>query len=196
MTRSQAGFQLLELIVALALAGILAAVSIPALVNWSAGLRVRMAGAEVAAALQTARLTAVRLRANLAVKFETEASGEVTYALYRDGDGDGVRNDDIARGVDPLVRPPQPLDHFGRWVRFGFPPGSPPRDPGGRRLTRLDDPIRFNRSDLASFSPLGTATPGTVYITDGRRHLAAARVTSRSGRIRVLEYDPEVERWR
>ena len=63
-------------------------------------------------------------------------------------------------------------------------------------MKRLDDPIRFNRSDLASFNPRGTATPGTIYLTDGLRHLAAVRVNNRSGKISVLYYDPEEEVWR
>ncbi|MCB1009629.1 MAG: hypothetical protein KDB94_12155, partial [Acidobacteria bacterium] len=82
--------------------------------------------------------------------------------------------------------------------RFGFPAGRAPRDPGspGRRLDRLDDPIRFNRSDIASFSPLAGATPGTVYLTDGERRLVAVRVTGRTGRVRILAYDVATETWR
>ena len=119
------------------------------------------------------------------------------WALYRDGDGDGVRSDDITAGTDPRVTPLRRLAHLGAGVRLGFPPDVVPRDPGDprRRLDRLDDPIRFNRSDIASFDPLGTATPGTLYLTDGRRELLAVRVTSRTGRVRVLRYDAGAERW-
>ena len=83
-------------------------------------------------------------------------------------------------------------------VGFGFPPGPPPRDPGdpGRRLRGTDDPIRFNRSDLASFNPVGTATPGTIYLTDHYFHLAAVRVYPLSGKVTVLTYDAETELWR
>ena len=63
-------------------------------------------------------------------------------------------------------------------------------------MDRLDDPIRFNQSDLASFDPLGTATPGSLYLTDRRSLLAAVRVTSRTGRIRVLRYDSRARTWR
>ena len=121
----------------------------------------------------------------------------MTWALYRDGDGDGVLTADILSGDDPEVLPRTRLAHLGRQIRFGFPPGRAPRDPGNprRRLTGLDDPIRFNRSDIASFSALGTATPGTVYVTDGQRHLSAARVTGRTGRIDQISYDVASERW-
>ena len=94
-------------------------------------------------------------------------------------------------GVDPQVEPWRPLTHLGRGIGFGFPPGPLPRDPtsgrpiGGSR----DDPIRFNSSDLASFSAAGTATPGSVYLTDGRRGLVVVRVTNVSGRVRTLRWD-------
>lgn len=197
MYGNQRGFQLLELLVVLTLGAVLAALIVPALQTWSRGTMVRLAAAEIAAALQTSRLFAIRHRVKVAVKFRTAEDGEVTYTLYRDGNRNGVRNRDIDAGTDPEVRAPRRLAHFGRLVRFGFPEGEPPRDPGdpSHRMDRLDDPIRFNRSDLASFSPFGTATPGTVYLSDGVRHLTAVRVTSRSGRIRVLRYDLLEETW-
>jgi len=62
-------------------------------------------------------------------------------------------------------------------------------------MDRLLDPIRFNRSDLASFSALGAATPGSVYISDQRANLVAVRVTSRTGRVRLLHYDYKSRQW-
>ncbi len=194
--RPDPGFTIFELLVVMAIAVLLAAVTLPPFSNWVAALRVEMAAAEVAGALQMARLYAARSNVKVAVKFRTAPGGEVTWALYRDGDGDGVRNRDIDREIDPQELAARPLARLGRDIHFGFPPGPPPRDPSGRRLKRLHDPIRFNRSDLASFSPRGTSTPGTVYITDGRYHLAAARVNNRAGKITVLRYYPEEETWR
>jgi hypothetical protein len=140
----------------------------------------------------------VRHSANVAIKFSIAADGAVTYALFRDQDGDGVRTEDIVLGVDPQVEPWRPLSHLGRGVGFGFPPGPLPRDPtsgrpiGGSR----DDPIRFNSSDLASFSAAGTATPGSVYLTDGRRGFIVVRVTNVSGRVRTWRWDRDVALWR
>lgn len=186
------------MLVTLAVIMTAAAIGIPALLESVDGLRVEMAAQEMAGVLHQARLYSIRHNTKVAVKFRTGSDGVVTHALYRDADGDGVRNADIDRGVDPEVGPPRRLAHLGRRIRFGFPAGEPPRDPGDprRRMTRLDDPIRFNRSDLASFNRRGTATPGSIYLTDGRRHLAVVRVNNRSGKITVLHYDPEAEVWR
>lgn len=189
----QGGFQLVEMLVSVALLGVLVALSVPPLMAWWHGLAVELAAEEMAGALQAARLYAVRNNVHVAVKFDTRGDF-VHHTLYRDGDGDGVRSDDIRSGRDSRVAGRQAIGAFGG-VRYGFPAGWAPRSPSGDRLERLDDPIRFNRSDLASFSKDGTATPGTVYLTDGRQRLVAVRVTARSGRIRVLRYDPRHQRW-
>ena len=133
--------------------------------------------------LRLARSWAVVHDANVAVKFRTAADGTVTFTLYRDGNGNGVLTADINAGKDPQVEPPRRLSNFGRGVGFGFPPGPPPADPGspGHSLTP-GDPIRFNASDLASFSPLGTSTPGSLYLTDSRNRLVAVRLDNRAGK--------------
>jgi type II secretory pathway pseudopilin PulG len=194
----QRGLQLLEITVSLAVVAILSLLVVPPLIRATAALRVELAAYELAGVLRRARADAIRFSANVALKFRTLDDGEVTYTLYRDGDGDGVLNADLETGTDPQIGPSRRLAHFGRRVGFGFPAGPPPTDPGDprRRLKRLDDPIRFNRSDLASFSSLGTSTPGSLYLTDGRRNLAVVRVFHRTGKVKVLRYDPESERWR
>ncbi len=192
------GFTVLEMLITVFVVGFVAILGIPPMLNWTAGLQVQLAAAEISTCMHKARYRAIQHSQNVAVKFRTGADGVVTFALYRDGDMDGVRNNDIVRGVDPEIQAPRPVAFLSRRVRFGFPEGDAPREPGGsgERLDRLEDPIRFNNSDLASFSPLGTATPGTVYLTDGKRHLAAVRVLHRSAKISVLSYEPSSETWR
>lgn len=192
------GYTLVEALVAVALAALLALVTVPPLLRGSGRARVRLAAAEVTAALRLARALAARHATHVALRFESLGGERIGFAIYRDGDGDGVRRDDIAAGSDPLVVPRQELCHLGRGAGFGFAPGPAPRDPGDprRRLDRLDDPIRFNQSDLASFGPFGQVTPGSVYLTDGARHQAVVRVFGRTGRTHVLWYDPDAELWR
>ena len=198
MREAQRGFSIVEMLVYVAVLVSITGLSLPLVFEWASRTRVELAAGEMTGVLHRARIFSAQHNAKVAVKFRVEPGGVVTHALYRDGDGDGVLSADIESGVDPEVRPPRRLAHLGRRIRFGFPAGDPPRDPGDprRRLTRLEDPIRFNRSDLASFNPRGTATPGTIYLTDGRRHLSAVRVNNRSGKISVLHYDSEAEVWR
>jgi type IV fimbrial biogenesis protein FimT len=191
-----AGYSAVELSVALLLVALLAAFATPPFLQWSAQVRLELAASEVVGVLRHARSEASRRYERVAVKFST-GGAETTWTLHADGDGDGVRNADIPRGVDPRLTLPRPLSYFGRDVRFGFPPGTRPSDPSDprRRLDRLDDPIRFNQSDLASFGALGTATPGSLYLTDGRR-LVVVRVLNRTGRVRVMAWDRESDTWR
>lgn len=154
-----------------------------------------MAADEVASALEAARVYAARHSSNVAVRFQTLA-GATTFTLYADGNGNGVRTGEIRGGTDPRVEPPRRLAHLGVNIHFGFPPNVVPTDPSNpyAKLGRLNDPIRFNRSNLASFTGRGTATPGSVYLTDGT-HLIVVRVLNRTGRIRILEYDRSDRRW-
>jgi len=194
----QCGFQLVQLIVALAvMAGALVA-TLPSLLNWSSAHRLRLAAAEFVSAMRSARLAAVSGGVKVGLKFRSHDEGRVTYTLHRDGDGDGIRSSDIARGVDPQIGPRRELRFVGARVRLGFPPGVEPSDPGdpSRRLDRLGDPIRFGRSDIASFNALGRSSPGTLYLTDSRLGLVAVRVLAASGRVRVLVYNATDDRWR
>ncbi|HSL82960.1 MAG TPA: GspH/FimT family pseudopilin [Thermoanaerobaculia bacterium] len=194
--RAPDGFTLLELLTVLAILGLAAALGVPPLLDATARLRVSLAASEAASAIRLARITAVRSRTHVAIRFE-ERDGAVWWSVYGDEDGDGVRAEDIRRGIDRRLDGPRPLRRTGASVKLGFPPGPPPRDPGsGRRMTRLDDPVRFNRSDMVSFGPIGTSTPGSLYFTDGKRHLAVVRVFGRTGKVKVMVYDRETEAWR
>lgn len=192
--RPQRGFTLVELLVGAVLIATLTLIVVPPLLSASAKLRLRLAAAEVATTLYRARSEAIRRRHHVGLRFDRDDDGRVTFTLYRDTDGDGLRNADIRRGIDVPLAPPRRL-HLGRGIRFGFPRPAPRRDPSGRRLVRLGDPVRFNRSDLASFSPLGTSTPGSVYLTDQRGVLTAVRLLGRTGKVRIVTWDPETDTW-
>jgi prepilin-type N-terminal cleavage/methylation domain-containing protein len=198
MSNAAKGFTLVELLVATALLALLTLLVAPLVHNFASGATVELAAGEIAVALRQARAYAVRHSANVGVKFRTGDDGRVRWGLYLDGNGNGVRTKEIDSGVDPLAAPVRTLAHFGHTARFGFPAGRAPRDPSDprRRLDRLDDPIRFNASDIASFTPFGGSTPGSIYVTDGRHRLLAVRVSNRTGRVHVLSYDPRRERWR
>lgn len=194
MIRRQDGFNLLEVMLVMAVLGMLLAMILPMSRQWWSALQVELAASEVATTLQLGRSLAVRHHARVAVRFYPDDEGRLTHAIFRDGDRDGVRSDDIERGIDPMLRGVKGGPLGG--VQAGFPKGWRPREPGSRkRLDRLHDPIRFGRSNMASFTALGGASPGTIYLTDGRRHLMAVRVNNRTGKVKILRYDREQETW-
>ena len=198
--KGRSAFTLLELLVAMTIVALLATLAVPPLRQQIAQHRVRLAAAEVASTLWAARGSAVRHGVAVAVRFELEESGAnaaaAVFSLYADGDGDGVRTADLNAGTDPRIGRPARLLHVGSGIRFGIPEDLEPREfSGSGRLDRLDDPVRFGSSDLASFSPAGTASPGTVFLTDGH-HLFAVRVYNRTGKIQILRYVREREHWK
>lgn len=194
----RAGFSLIEWIIVVAILGLVASLTLPNLFRLTRRARVALASRELQGVLRLARSGAIRRGTKVGVKFRTDGRGRYSFTLYQDGDGDGVLTRDIDSGVDPPLSPPRELVHLGQQIRLGFPAGPAPRDPGdpSRRLTRLDDPIRFNRSDIASFNHLGASTPGSLYVTDGHHFLFAVRVFGRTGKVKIIRYDVLTETWR
>jgi prepilin-type N-terminal cleavage/methylation domain-containing protein len=196
MKSGERGFTLIELSVCAAVMAAVLMLVGPPLLRVSGDLRLRVAAAEAASVLRSARFQAVRYNTHVAVRFRNDVDGRITYAMYQDGDGDGVLARDIDKGVDPELSPPRPLGD-GYALRFGFPPGLPVVDPGdSRRALSTVDPIRFNQSDMASFGPLGESTPGSLYLTDGATRLAVVRLYAWTGKVRVLMYDFKARVWR
>lgn len=154
---------------------------------------IRSAAAEVGAALYRARMYALTQAVNVGLKYRVRA-GRTEWALYGDGNGNGVRSAEIASGVD------RPIGILVTWSRNdvwpGIMKGAVVPDPDGSgRLTGLDDPIRFNRSDICSFSAMGESTPGSIYLWDGRDRMAVVRVYGRTGKIRTLFYRRGDREW-
>ena len=84
------------------------AASAPALAAALSRGRVIAAAHEMAGEMARLRAEAIASRRRLAMRF-TRTSGRYVYAFYADGDGDGVRADDIAAGRDPLLLGPRDL---------------------------------------------------------------------------------------
>jgi len=124
----------------------------------------------------------------------TWSGGRYRYAFYADGDGDGVRSDDIAAGRDPVLGAWRDLPTRYEGIDFSLPevsiPEVPP-DPGV--LTPGYDPVRFGRSDIITFTPRGTSSSGTLYVGDGAGAEAAVVLYGGTGRIRIWRFDRD--RW-
>jgi hypothetical protein len=179
------GASAVELIVAGAILVVMAAVAVANLKNSIEDMRLLGAGRAFVGEFRKTRSVAVCRNVQTAMRFEERADG-VYYSLYVDGNHNGVLSRDIARGDDHLIGGPFRLDGSMTGVRVGILPGvsAPPPDSG---LLDPADPVRFGRSNMLSFSPFGTATPGTFYLTNGRLQ-AAVRVTGGSGRVRLMVY--------
>jgi Type II transport protein GspH len=190
-----AGYSVAEAVGVLAIVSVVVTLVAPGFTRLNAALAVRSSAGEVQAMLFQARALAISRGRYVGVKFRKNGN-RYEWALYGDGNGNGIRTAEIAKGVDP------PLGITIPWtrsdVRPGILKGSRVPDPGDphKALDRLDDPIRFNASDICSFSPLGESTPGSIYLWDGRDRMAVVRVFGRTAKVRTLYYRRGEKEWK
>jgi prepilin-type N-terminal cleavage/methylation domain-containing protein len=177
------GFSLVEALVAVAIVLVMAATAFPVFRAHFADAHLVGAGQQFKSQFRLACSAAVRSGVYTAIRFERRDDGTVWYAVYQDGDDDGVRSADISSGRDRLVSGPFPLSGGAPGVSVAINPGIPALPPERGLLS--GDPVRFGSSDILSFSPLGTATPGTFYLA-GDAGQAAVRVTGGSARVRLM----------
>jgi hypothetical protein len=147
----------------------------------------------ISARLQRARMEAVMRSADVAMEFSATSQG-YSYAVFLDGNRNGVRAHDIHTGVDRAIGAPERLaDQFGG-VDFGAIPGLPAIDAGG--TAPGDDPIRLGASSFATFTARGTSSSGTLYIRSRRNAQYAVRIFGDTGKTRLLKFDTTTRRWR
>jgi Tfp pilus assembly protein FimT len=167
-TRSDRGTTLVELLFALGLFLVLSAMTVPQLLVGIDRARARAAARFVAARLALARSQAVARSATVALRFTAE-QGVLSFVVYADGNGNGVRAAEIASGQDAVLDGPVSVSRVFPGVTV--------------------ESVSFGASGIVSFTPAGTATPGSIYLRgrDGVEY--AVRVFGATGRTRVLRYD-------
>src|SRR3954465_10266787 len=195
MTRftSGRGYSLLELMLVMALSVTMSAAAVPEYLTALDDVRVGGAVHYVSARLQRARMEAVSRSAMVGVQF-TQTTGGYSYAVYVDGNRNGVLTRDIQRGIDRLITAAGRRPGQFAGVELGAIPGLPPVDPGG--AAPGSDPIRLGPGNIASFSALGTASSGTVYIRSRRAAQYAVRIYGETGKTRMLKFEPGTRQWK
>jgi prepilin-type N-terminal cleavage/methylation domain-containing protein len=177
------GFSLVEMIVVVAILMVGTAIAAPMLRAYSVEAQLIGVGKKFKMSFLRARSIAAKRNTYTAIRFDQRPDG-VYYSLYVDGNINGVDAADIAKGIDSLIEGPFLLTTGAPDVRVAVDPGTPAIPPDSGFLS-IGDAIRFGRSDTLSFSPLGTATPGTFYLA-GVGAQAAVRVTPATARVRIM----------
>lgn len=193
--RGGAGFSLVEALLALAILGLFLTVSMPAFGAALSRARVAAAAREMAGEMARLRSEAIASRRSVGLRFSA-AGGRREFTVYADGDGDGIRADDIAAGRDPLLMAARDLPSRWEGIDFGLLEAAIPEvPPASGVLAPGSDPVRFGSSDTISFTPWGTASSGTLYISDGRDSVFAVVLYGHTGRIRTWRFDRDLWRW-
>ncbi|MCC7242936.1 MAG: GspH/FimT family pseudopilin [Acidobacteria bacterium] len=187
------GATLPDMLAALALMALVSATTLPVVAGALDHERAMLGAQFVAARTQYARLEALRRGAFVALRV-TLLQDDAEVQAFVDGNGNGVLTRDIERGLDPPVEPPDRLSAHMRGVSLRVNQRVP--DIGGSGWIETDsNPLRLGRTSLLSFSPTGSATAGTLYMSARRGPQLAVRVTGATGRVRVLRFNEGARLW-
>jgi type II secretory pathway pseudopilin PulG len=187
------GAALIDIVCTTGLIGVLCAIALPTLNAARESNAAHSAAMFVAARLQQARIEALRRNATVAVRFAPEELNR--FAVYVDTDGDGVLASDIDAGIDATIAPEARLSDFIGNVGLRINRNILEPETGAS-LAAGSDPLRIGRSSLLSFSPLGNATSGTLYLAGETGPQLAIRIFGATGRLRVLRFDEARRPWR
>ena len=135
------------------------------------------------ARLSLARMQAVARGGAVGLRFDQGARG-ITFSVFQDGNGNGIRSADIQIGADRLIEPATSLSERFPGVDIALVPGAPGTDP-----------VQLGLTNLLTFTPVGTATAGSIYIRDREGTQWAVRILGATGRTRVLRYDVQLRGW-
>jgi Tfp pilus assembly protein FimT len=179
MRSRETGYSLLELMLVVALLTIVAGLSLPR--GWDLVEEYRLRGAAYyfRGLIRKVRSEAAAKARYTGIVFD-EIDGEPELSLHIDGNGNGIRRADIRSGVDPRIRGPWRLSDQFPGVRYGSPSfgGGQPTFP----------PLRIGRGRILSFSPIGTSTSGTLFLSNEQGFIYAVIVLGSSGRVRLARY--------
>jgi len=183
-----AGASLVEVLAVLAIAAAGIAIAAPAAATLRTAGRGTAAARQLALELQAARWRAVARARPHGLLFEQDARGW-TFRLALDGNGNGMRTQEIRSGTDPTVLPPRRLEDLVAHVHLGLPAGAAvPRIPPNTGWLDPADPVQFGASDLVAFGAVGGTSSGTIYLTDGTDAWGVV-LFGPSCRVRVWRWD-------
>ncbi len=176
---------------ALGIAATVASVALPRVAGSLDEFHVAGAARFVAARLQQARVRAITRNRDTALRITHDARGYLLTA-YDDGNRNGVLSSDIQSGVDVRVGPSERLPDQFPGVEFDALPGLPGVEGGTAPGT---DPIRLGSSDSVTFTAMGTATSGSLYLRGRGQAQYVVRIYGETGRTRILKFNPRSRTW-
>jgi len=185
------GASLVDVLVVLVIIATVTSFSVPVSATAVDAGRARQAAAFVSSRFRLARIEAVNKGANVGVVFDL-VDGHWSIRICRDGNRNGLRRADIRSGADPCFDGPHRFSALFPGVDIQVDPTL--RGPGGEPPS--PDPVRFGTSNMASFTPNGTCTGGSLFLRTPRAQQYVVRIAGVNGRSRVFKYELGARLWR
>lgn len=129
-----------------------------------------------------ARVQAINRSAKVGLRFRAHGADYLMQAFV-DSNGNGLRSTDIDARIDVPLGPPESLSMNFPGVRIGVAAGLG------------SDPVKAGAGSLLVFSPVGTATPGSVFVLGKDGTQFAVRVLGTTARTRLERYDARMKKW-
>jgi len=184
---------LIDIIVAISLCVLMAAIAVPVIGGTLDRERTIVGARYLAGQLQRARLDSLKRARFVAVRLQV-IGDRTALRLFADGNGNGVLQRDVDRAIDPPLTPAAWLDDQSPGLSLRI--NQEILDVSGSGvLTPGDDPLRIGNTSMLTFSPLGSATSGTLYVAAHRGPQMAIRIFGATGRVRVLMFDARARQW-
>lgn len=190
------GLSLFETVLLIAVLAVVLIVALPDLAEFRRAAALGAASRQLKGLLFRCRAYAIMNARATAVVFEQGEAGEWRCFIAYDGDGDGILRRDIERLVDPIVG--EILNFESAGAGLGILQNEFVPDPLGRGRLRgnLSDPVRAGRGDIITFTPRGTATPASIYLTDHRARMRVLRIYGGTGRVISKVWRSGWPKWR
>ena len=99
----------------------------------------------------------------------------------------------LDNGVDPPLTPAEGLRERFANVDFGTLPNLPAIDSTSDRPG--NDPVRVSSGNIVTFTPAGTASPGSLYLRGHGNTQYAVRIFGETGKTRVVRYNLRSRSW-
>lgn len=160
------GFTMLEIVIVLALIGILTAIAVPGIKNWQEAQRVTSAAMGIRAALQGAKAAAIKNQTRAVVSFTPGTGSSGGYEVFIDDDSDGIRD-----AGEQIIR----SESMNRNVTLY-------QDPDGDGFP--DDTTQLNAIGLPVLLPAGS-TSGAICVRNNTNTLFKKITLENTGNIKI-----------
>jgi type II secretory pathway pseudopilin PulG len=187
------GYSFIEIVFVAGLVATMALVALPTVQRTLDEFKAVGATRYLAGRLARARIEALARSTDVALRFVPDGL-TYRYGTYIDGNANGVRSADIVNGIDRLVAHEERLPDQFSGVDLGVLPGLPAVD--GSTTPPGTDPVKLGSGSMATFTPDGTATPGSLYVIGPHAVQLVVRIVGETGRTRILKFDARRRVWK